>query len=58
MAESYRKRMGWQIFSYLFNLDALDGQRALLVEAIEEIELPTLHDRMVLLGDLVALREI
>ena len=50
--------MGWQIFSYLFNLDALDGQRALLVEAIEEIELPTLHDRMVLLGDLVALREI
>jgi hypothetical protein len=50
--------MGWQICSYLFNLDALDGQRALLIKAIEEIELPTLHDWMLLLRNLVALREI
>ena len=44
--------------SYLLNLDALDGQRALLVKAIEEVEVSTLHDGVLLLRDLVALREI
>ena len=51
-------KKGRQVYSYLFNIDALDGQRALLIKAIEVVELPTLHDGMLLLRDLVALREI
>jgi hypothetical protein len=39
-------------------LDALDGQTALLVEAIKEKKFASLHDWVVFLGDLVTLREI
>ena len=45
-------------FTYLLYLDALDGQTAFLVEAIKEKKFASLHDWVVFLSDLVALREI
>jgi hypothetical protein len=41
---------------YLFYLDALDSESALVVETIKEKEFASLHDWVVFLGDLVALR--
>ena len=43
---------------YLFDLDPLNVEASLLIEAVKEHQLATFHYGMILLCDLIALREI